>query len=48
MAPKFSKASRALEAAVNVVGDQPEKYEMDFDATMSYLGQIIMKKSLTM
>ena len=37
-----------MEAAVNVVHAQPEKYCMDFDAVVSYLGQMVMKKSLIM
>ena len=37
-----------LEAPVNVVQAQPEKHGMDFDTTMSYLGQMLMKKSLVM
>ena len=40
--------SPELEAVVNVVQAQPEKYGTDFDATMSYLGQMVLKKSLTM
>ena len=35
--------SSELEAAVNVVHAKPEKYSIDFDATMSYMGQIVMK-----
>ena len=38
--------SLKLEAAVNIVWAQPEKYGTDFDATVSYLGQMIIKKSL--
>ena len=37
-----------LEAAVNVVWAQPEKYGTDFDATMSCLGQTAMKKGTSM
>ena len=37
-----------LKAAVNVVWAQPKKYETDFDATVSYLGQMVIKKSLIM
>ena len=33
-----------MEAAVNVVRAQPEKYGTDFDATMSYLGQRVTEK----
>ena len=40
--------STELEAAVNVVWAQPEKYGVDFDATVSYLGQMVTKKSLVM
>ena len=40
--------SPELEAAVNVVYSQPEKYVTDFNATMSYLGQMITKKGLIM
>ena len=40
--------SPELEAVVNVVLAQPEKYGTDFDTTMSYLGQMDMKKSLVM
>ena len=36
--------STEMEAAINVVRDQPENYGMDFDATVSYLGQMVMKK----
>ena len=36
--------STELEAAVNVFWVQPEKYGMDFDATVPYLGQMDMKK----
>ena len=38
--------STELETAVDVVWAQPGKYGMDFDATVSYLGQMVMKKSL--
>ena len=37
-----------LEAAVNVVLAQTEKYGTDFDATMSYVGQKVMKKGSIM
>ena len=37
-----------LEAAVNVVWAQQEKYGTDFDANMPYLGQMVMKKCLIM
>ena len=40
--------SPELEAVVNIVQAQPEKYGTDFDTTVSYLGQMVMKKSLTM
>ena len=36
--------STKLEKVVNVVSAQPEKYGKDFDATVSYLGQIVTKK----
>ena len=36
--------SPELEAAVNVVCTQPEKYGTDFDATVSYLDQMVTKK----
>ena len=37
--------STELEAAVNVVVRvQPENYSTDFDATESYLSQMVMKK----
>ena len=36
--------STALEAVINVVWAQPEKYGHDFDPTVSYLCQMIMKK----
>ena len=39
--------SPELDAAVNVVWVQPEKYGTDFDATMSYLGQMVTKNGLT-
>ena len=35
-----------FEAVVNVVCAQPKKYGTDFDATMSYLSHMVMKKSL--
>ena len=38
--------STELEAVANVVWAQPEKHGIDFNATMSYLGQTVMKKSL--
>ena len=38
--------SPELEESVNVVWAQPEKYGTDFDITISYLGQMITKKSL--
>ena len=37
-----------LKAVINVVQTQPEKYGKDFDTTMSYLGQMVMKKSKAM
>ena len=37
--------STELEAGINAVWAQPEKYGTDFDATVSYLGQIVTKKS---
>ena len=37
-----------LKAAVNVGQAQAENYETDFDATMSYLGQMVMKKETSM
>ena len=37
-----------LKAAVNLVEAQPEKYGNGFDATVSYLGQIFMKKGYNM
>ena len=40
--------STELEAVVNVVCAQPKKYGMDFDTTMSYLGQVVTKKVLIM
>ena len=36
--------STKLEAVVNVLWVQPEKYGTDFDATVSYLSQMVMKK----
>ena len=36
------------EAVVNVVCAQSEKYGTDFDAIISYLGQMVMKKGLIM
>ena len=41
-----SVKSPELEAVINVVCAQPEKNGTDFDATMSYLGQMFTKKSL--
>ena len=38
--------SLELETAVNVVQAQPEKYGMDFDVTMSYMGHMVMRKGL--
>ena len=35
-----------LEAAVNVVWAQPEKYGTDFDVTVSSLGQMVIKKAV--
>ena len=40
--------SSKLDAAVNVVWAHPDKYGTDFDATLSYLGQMVTKKGLTM
>ena len=40
--------SPELEAVVNVVHAQSEKFGKDFDATVSYLGQLVMKRSLVM
>ena len=40
--------STELEAVVNFVWAQPEKYDKDFDATVSYLGQMVMRKGYTM
>ena len=40
--------SPELEAVVNVVHAQPEKNGMDFDAVVSYLGQMVIKKALIM
>ena len=40
--------STQLEAAVNVVWAQQEKYGKDFDVTVSYLDHMVMKKSYTM
>ena len=40
--------SPELKAAVNIVQAQPEKCRTDFDATVSYLGQMVMKKGRTM
>ena len=37
-----------LEAAVNNVPDQPEKHDTDFDAMVSYLGQMAMEKGASM
>ena len=37
-----------LEAAVHVVRAHPEKYGMDFDTVVSYLGQMVTKKGLIM
>ena len=36
--------STELEAAVNVVWAQQSKYGKDFNATVSYLGHLVMKK----
>ena len=38
--------SPELEAVVNVVHAQPEKYGTDFDVVAFYLGQMVMKKGL--
>ena len=38
--------SPELEAAVNVVGAQPEKYGTDFDTVVSYLGKMVPEKRL--
>ena len=38
-------SSTKLEAAVNVIWAQPERYCKAFDATMSYLDQMVTKKS---
>ena len=40
--------STELVAAVNVVWAQPEMYGMDLSTTMSFLGQMVTKKVLTM
>ena len=40
--------SAELKAAINVVWVQPEMYGMDFDATVRYLGQMVMKKGSSM
>ena len=40
--------SIALKAVVSVVKAQPEKYGMDFDANVSYLVQMVMKKGPSM
>ena len=37
-----------LEAAVNVVWAQPEKYHKDFDTNVSYLGQMVKNKGCNM
>ena len=37
-----------LEAAVNVVWTQPKKYGTDFNVTMYYLGQMVMKECASM
>ena len=37
-----------LEAVVNVVWAQPEKYGKDFETTMFYHGQMVMKKGCNM
>ena len=37
-----------MEAIINVVQAQPERYGKDFDATMSYLGQMITKEGNAM
>ena len=40
--------STELEAVVNVVQAQPEKYGMDFNAIVSYLDQMVLKIGLSM
>ena len=40
--------STELEAAVNIVQAQPEKYGTDFDITVSYLGKMVTKKGSPM
>ena len=40
--------STELEAAVKIVWVKPEKNRMHFDATVYYLGHMVMKKSLVM
>ena len=40
--------STELEKAVNVVRAQPEKYGTDFNATVSYMGQMVTKKDPSM
>ena len=37
--------STEFEAAFNVIWAQQERYGMDFDVTVSYLGQMVMKKA---
>ena len=37
-----------MEVAVNVVQAQPEKYGTDFEATVSYLGQMVTKNGPSM
>ena len=37
-----------LEAVISVVQAQPEKFDRDFDATVSYLNQMVMKKGTNM
>ena len=44
----FLNKSPELEAAVNVVCTQPEKYGTDIDTVVSYLGQMVAKKGLIM
>ena len=40
--------SSELVTAINVVWAQPQKYGTDFNATMSYLGKMVIKKGLIM
>ena len=40
--------STELEAVVNIAWAQPEKYGKHFDATVSYLCQMVMKKGYNM